>query len=74
MQPASSADAAGNSMGPSAPKGAGLDNAKQNSVELVVNDVDVIRLFVTAGQRLADIHVFPYEQQLEYWTHKLKRA
>lgn len=61
MQPAGSIDAADPSIDPSTRKGRGSQD-----------DTGVFKAFVSAGQRLAEIHVH-YEQQPEYPLEKIEK-
>ncbi len=49
------------------------DSSITNSASSAVNDVDVFRALVRAGQRLAEIHVH-YEDQPEYPLTKTEKA
>ena len=78
MQSAGSANAASESIGPSARKKRGPqdDNTisiSPNSAASAVKAVDVFRSLAKAGRRLAEIHVH-YEQQPEYKLTKKEKA
>ena len=75
MHSAVATKTADESIGPSARKKRGPqdDNAENSSVPSVVQNLEVFRELVKAGQRLAEIHVH-YEQQPEYPLTKKEKA
>jgi predicted helicase len=55
------------------PRSARNDKLKKGSASSAAKDVEVFRAFVSAGRRLAEIHVH-YEQQPEYPLTKTEKA